>query len=732
MPAQPDGAVNDAPPAFEEVLPNAPLPEPAEAQAERQRLNNLVDDSLALDADGVLERFKVPFADDLGYDPLDAENLEIIQASPYALNDDELAVLEARGFVISARQSEASFIGLYERIYNFDLPVYISADSLLHALHRAYGTLLKSVEVRTLKPAMNRWLSHLHGRLAEGEGADWGPEVIADLDVYFAVARSLLNGRFIPPEAGGDADTVEALIQAAEAAEGIKGITLFGAQRRTDMSQFKPRGHYASIQELEQYFRAMMWLGRIDLRFIELDQSGDWQVHRRAIAAALVIDKLIDASARADWARIEAVLRSFVGPQDFVTVDTLEALRDALPGEAQSLSDAEDADLIETLTTAAFNVQRIRGDFFRGGLGENKRTALPVSFTLFGQRYIVDSEVLSNVVWDSLQAPRMMPDPLDVAFAALGNSQAASLLEDELRAYGDYPGHLAAMRALMDDRPKDAWTEDLYSGWINALRALSPDPEIAADPAGHGRPAVMGTEAFGRRLLNAQLGSWSELRHDNLLYAKPSYTGGEGCDYPDGYVDPVPEFYGVLIQLAEMGLAVSEGPLAALDPEGGAFYRDWWQHMHMVASELKVLAEQQVTGEPFTDAQVMWLEQAVDIRPDDYVGYVTGGWYGKLLLVLDNGDPYTSDLLTVDIHTQPTDEMGALVGKVMHMATGFPRLMVVTVESCTGPRAYAGPVYSTHNFVTENFERLTDGDWAERYYQEGAVELPWLEDLVVR
>ena len=36
---------------------------------------------------------------------------------------------------------------------------------------------------------------------------------------------------------------------------------------------------------------------------------------------------------------------------------------------------------------------------------------------------------------------------LDVAFAAFGNSQAAALLEPELRAYEDYPGRLAAMRA---------------------------------------------------------------------------------------------------------------------------------------------------------------------------------------------------------------------------------------------------------------------------------------------
>ena len=106
-----------------------------------------------------------------------------------------------------------------------------------------------------------------------------------------------------------------------------------------------------------------------------------------------------------------------------------------------------------------------------------------------------------------------------------------------------------------------------------------------------------------------------------------------------------------------------------------------------MATELKALADQQITGVPFTPEQVMWLEQAVDIQPDEYIGFVTGGWYGELLALSAEDNPYESDRLAVDIHTQPTDELGNVVGRVMHMATGDVRLMVTTVESCDGPRA---------------------------------------------
>ena len=86
------------------------------------------------------------------------------------------------------------------------------------------------------------------------------------------------------------------------------------------------------------------------------------------------------------------------------------------------------------------------------GLGKG---TLPLSrtFLLLGQRYVVDSHVFSNVVYDRVQrgsVKRMMPDPLDVAFAALGNNQAAPLLRPQLDKHR-YAPDLAAMRVLVDD-----------------------------------------------------------------------------------------------------------------------------------------------------------------------------------------------------------------------------------------------------------------------------------------
>ncbi len=54
-----------------------------------------------------------------------------------------------------------------------------------------------------------------------------------------------------------------------------------------------------------------------------------------------------------------------------------------------------------------------------------------------------------------------------------------------------------------------------------------------------------------------------------------------------------------------------------------------------------------------------------------------------------------------------------MVGRVLHAGTGMPRTMVVTIESCSGLRAYVGLVSSDFERVTESFERLIDEQWSE-------------------
>jgi hypothetical protein len=85
---------------------------------------------------------------------------------------------------------------------------------------------------------------------------------------------------------------------------------------------------------------------------------------------------------------------------------------------------------------------------------------LSASWLFLGQRFVVDSYVFSNVTFDRVVhgalPKRMLPNPLDVAYAALGNDQAISLLGDDLTTHG-YAPELEATRVLVDQYDTTFW-----------------------------------------------------------------------------------------------------------------------------------------------------------------------------------------------------------------------------------------------------------------------------------
>jgi hypothetical protein len=231
-------------------------------------------------------------------------------------------------------------------------------------------------------------------------------------------------------------------------------------------------------------------------------------------------------------------------------------------------------------------------------------------------------------------------------------------------------------------------------------------------------------------LLNTQLGSWAQLRHDTLLYAKQSYTGIPECEFPDAYVEPNPEFFHALVGFAERGAALVESLPGGRYSMGA---RQYFATLASTATLLGQMAEQQKTGTPFTEAQLAFINDAVRINQEDVVCTtidVPDGWYADLFYQREKS--IEQDLTIADVHTQPAELDGSIVGKVLHVGTGFPRLMALTVDSCTGPRAYVGMAYAYHELVTRDFERLTDEQWTQRAQSTPPADVPWMETIVAR
>jgi hypothetical protein len=725
-PVSPDGGRD----AVGEDVVTVPVGQPPNAAVYASTKAALVADTPA-DATAFLSRWHPSYLAQLPYDPSAAVNLALIQQSPLQLSSAELDILSKSGFAISARQSFGTFFMGYTGIYANDLPLFVSGDSVLHAVHRSYDAILKSVESTSLQPGLEQVLDGMRTALAtEAAAGTWPTETVLDVDEYLAVAATLdvYNGS-AAPVVGGSSAAVAALVAQAKAATGSAQVTLFGEPRMIDFSQFTPRGHYAGDAILEPYFQAMMWLGRTDLRLLSQNTSGQVAFDRRQFAAAALLAKLVEP-VQSTWALIDRTLRAFLGESDNMMPTDFTALR-TLAGVDTSagLLAKTDQELASAIVSGGFGIQRIASQLLFVEPG-NEGAPLDRAFLLLGQRFVIDSQVLSNVVYDRVpESPyRMMPNPLDVAFAALGNSGAGDFLADDLKGHPGYPQALHQARVLVDQHEPGYWTESLYTSWLGALRAASPGFGAAANAKA---PPIVSTQAWTKRVLEMQLASWAELRHDNLLYAKQSYTGIPVCDFPDAYVEPIPALWHALADFGNRGAAlVADLGLSTGTTSGPAAY---FTSLATTATMLEAMASAQEQGTPFTADQMAFINQAVEYKTESVVCTTIkrpSGWYPNLFYDRDSADK--QDTVIADVHTQPADETGAMVGKVLHVGTGFPRLMVVTFNTCSGPRAYAGVVSAYHETITQNFQRLTDEQWSTQIAASPPAEVPWIADLVSR
>jgi len=710
--------------------PLAPQPKPsADEQAERDRIAAALANVAGLSSAGLALAYPYNFAPSLSYDPASAQNLAQIQGSTLGLSASEMQVLGKSGFVISNRQRFQTFTHGYTAIYAADLPLFVSADSILYAVHRSYDRILEDVETSVLVPALTSLLNGMRDALAAGAIAPLGTDTAKDVDLYLAVSLGLLAKTTPAPVAGASASEIGQLLTEARAAAGMDYIQLFGRTRLEDFSQFTPRGHYTDTPTLTQYFQAMIWLGRFDLRMIDVDDNGVQVFDRRQFDAALGLATLESSGTnQAQWQTIDTALNLFVGEPDSMQPPEFPALLQALGAANLTAVTALDDNTIGTALVAGnFGSQRIASHIVVTGI-HDQVFPLPRSFLLLGQRYVIDSNVFSNVTYDRVPptpAPagrlRLLPNPLDVAFSVFGANQALGLLTPDLETF-QYAPALASMRVLADQHGADFWNENLYDSWLGALRTLAPTGGSQTGPF-----ELAATEPWSRRLMNTQLASWAELRHDTILYVKQSYSGGPSCAFPDALVEPNPAFFDAVATFANKGLQV----VNTLNlPSSGIGLRipAYFTKLAQVATTLKEMAQAQAASTPFTDDQMMFINQTVSIQYT--CGASTGvGWYPQLFYAADTAtDPHPT---IADVHTAPVDEQGNPVGWVLHVGTGYARMMVVTANSCDGPKAYVGLASSYFEELTTGLKRLDDTTWGDTLLP-AAADVPWMSDLIAR
>ncbi|MEO8398956.1 MAG: DUF3160 domain-containing protein [Ignavibacteriaceae bacterium] len=448
------------------------------------------------------------FKDDINLDYSDALYFDSISIK-LNLTEYEKSLVKKNGFMVSERLSYPTFGNPLLDIFQKDLPVFVSTDAILHAYHKSYDKILRDMELGILIKDLKELLNAMHAGIPQLSVAySNNPDMkvmLEDVDIYLTVPLILLgeNSQLNYSNNQGLLDRILNLIDKEKA----DSITIFSEHcRDVDFSQFKPRGHYTLEEkpELAEYFRSMMWLGRIEI-YLTFPNTGYIicegkttikDVQRQAVDAMLISELIDLVDKRSVYNEMENIIRFFVGNSDNVTLENLDDLKGKinLRSPEELLDTTKYFEFVDSLKLQPYANQLILSQLVLGNNPMNPDSVIPPSaFLLFGQRFVIDSYVTASVVYDRIffngeKICRLFPSALDPMFA-LGNNAASQLLVNELNGY-HYSTNLSALRYLIDTYDNDFWESTLYNSWLKLIKTINPPEDRTA------LPLFMQTAAF--------------------------------------------------------------------------------------------------------------------------------------------------------------------------------------------------------------------------------------------
>lgn len=690
----------------------------------------------------------------------DINNYEDIKTK-LKLDEKDLSLIKKNGFVVIKNpfnSKEEYITAPYETLKNNEIPMLITSDSLLHIYHIQFDETLRQIEEKEfydniwdisngllersisnynsfdgeLKEASRRNIVYLSVALSllsptKDQICPYKEEWKCD-DSYFKEEELTKYSFSIPSFVKSD---VEAELKLIEAHEGFSKSPLFIYTE--DYSQYLPRGHYTRSEKLKNYFKAMMWYGRISMILKGTDQVepgnecpeippckgllSTYDARIQTMQASLISYNLaLENDLLVKWNRIYGVTSFYVGfSDDLGPYEYLEAIGFVLGNDfnPKSLNS-------ETTNKLKIKLAEYSSPKIYGGTGncvinppfssEQADECLENTkgFRLMGQRFILDSYMFSNLVGTYTQEYlgdkdpkpftfvisgagrpiRGFPRGLDVMYT-MGSDRAGYLLEYlEDSNYKDYGKQIIELKKEFDSFSVEEWNKNLYWSWLYSLKSLNKKYTS-------GYPTFMQTDVWQDKELTTSLASWTELRHDTILYAKQSYTARETSAIPPmeeqkvtGYVEPVPEFYNRLLALTRM---TNRGldDMGVLDDNSR--YR--LQNLERILEKLIEISEKELKAEKLTQEDYDFIK--------DF-----GDQLNSVIYSVEENARKTT--IVADVHTDGNTQM------VLEEGVGYVDIILVAYKTPQN-RIFlgAGPVMSYYEFKQPMNDRLTDEKWRE-------------------
>ena len=638
---------------------------------------------------------------------------------PY-LSSEERDLIQRNGFVANRQSTYKQIYEILSENKQENTPSFISVDAVLHAFHVLYDLALRESEAWSFWDLLgNLTASMLENSyqqyLAASEGR-WREAALRNT-MYFSVVLSLLdNETALLPEVEQDVNRVLELIKEHA---GISDDWFQGYSE--DWTQYVPRGHYTRSDLFERYFKAMMFYGRVMFRLQPFGPYVDNEAGRnetaQAILLALALKEQVSGlsvpvSGYDAWDAVYEPTAFFVGvADDLQPMEYLSIVEDVY-GTSQLDREGLDNDtLLDQFIEEALDLRN--STILSSIINDTETIDATKGLRFMGQRFVPDSFILWQLVYTNVgtqEFPRLMPKGLDV-MAALGSQRAWQLLEDQ-KIYANYESQMEMLRGFVENMTAEQWTQNLYWLWLYSLLPLLGD-------SGQGYPFFMQNQAWTDKQLMTALGSWTELRHDTILYAKQSYTVTI-VSIPAltvGYVEPAPQVYGRLASLCNMMIdGLSSRSLLS------QAIQDRLSRLSSFLLSLRAISLKQLSGGALNDTETRLIMNSGSVL--SYIGSIP-----------KEDSQFTSDtdklmVLIADVHTDPNE------GQVLEEAVGNPMVIYVAVPVIVGGGIQItltrGGTFSYYEFAQPMDNRLTDEAW--QVMLEGSEEpgMPsWTASFVV-
>jgi hypothetical protein len=648
----------------------------------------------------------------------DLSNVE----NPFLLSQAQLDRLSRDGVVVSPG-TEKEFFTLYEQARYTNVPIFVTTDSLLHVYHLLFDKVLRTAEVehfipmlRDLNAALLARTDEIYRALQDTDWEDPARRTVA----FVGVASQVLDPDVLVPAYAED--LVEAEVALVEDAAGMLPSPIFPELRYgEDYTQYIPRGHYTKSDALKAYFKSMMWYGRMTFRVSRPNETRSALLLVHALRTAQVKGR----PALEPWADLYSSTVFFVGRSDDLTVLQYGKVMDQIYGDGITVDELVDEQRLERFIedVKLLPPPRILGIVIMDTENVEEETK---GMRFMGQRFVPDAYIFRELMYRNVgtrDERRGLPKGLDIP-AAMGSERAYQLLDEmgETR-YANYDAQMDKMQSWLSGLSVEEWTETLYNSWLYCFHPL-------LDVPGDGYPAFMRSEAWVDKQLNTVLGSFAELKHDTILYAKQAYAELGGAPPPPppapprGYVEPLPEFYARLTALTEMTLTgLGQRGLLVEQDEASL------QRLSRLAQSLQTMAEKELRGEPLTEdeyrtirfygGELEHLTMAAADTPDE--GYAIGGQ------AMPEEQPQAAVIADVATDPWPQLVLELGVGRIDELHAVVP---LIEDDGSITLQVAKGGVFSYYEFTWPMDDRLTDEKWREMLAEGEAPPRPdWISSF---